>query len=316
MAQNISNRKTKGNNSRTSDPKNAKKATASKRASFAAPLFWIFFFVLIIVLFLAYRDTIRETIDKTGFFEKLGRQPNASSSPDGSPEPSLDGPSSPPSPNSSPLRSIDANELTDGGSQTQTAVQTEAGAARTNTSDQTENALLNEEGTAAAPPPDETPSSADGAPAPPAASEIIEDRTSYREWALWFSKVDDDGHIGQYKIQRSLPASDSPLSDAIEALLKGPSKLEAAKDLTSLIPPGTALLSALVRGDTAYLSFNENFHFNPFGIEGYAGQLRQIIWTATEFPNIQKVQILIEGRRVDYLGEGIWIGSPLNRDSL
>jgi spore germination protein GerM len=41
------------------------------------------------------------------------------------------------------------------------------------------------------------------------------------------------------------------------------------------------------------------------------------VWTATEFPNVVTVQVLIEGRRVDYLGsEGIWIGGPLGRDSL
>ncbi|MDR3124205.1 MAG: GerMN domain-containing protein, partial [Treponema sp.] len=66
---------------------------------------------------------------------------------------------------------------------------------------------------------------------------------------------------------------------------------------------------------TAYLSFSEDFQFNTYGVEGYIGQLRQIIWTATEFPNISDVQILIEGRRIDYLGERIAIGSPLGRDA-
>ena len=51
-------------------------------------------------------------------------------------------------------------------------------------------------------------------------------------------------------------------------------------------------------------------------MEGYAGQIRQIVFTITEFPNIKSVQILIEGRRLDYLGEGVWIGSPLGRESL
>jgi spore germination protein GerM len=71
-----------------------------------------------------------------------------------------------------------------------------------------------------------------------------------------------------------------------------------------------------VRGSTAYISFSEEFQYNTFGVEGYAAQLRQIVWTVTEFTNVSDVQILIEGRRVDYLGEGIWIGSPLDRDML
>jgi spore germination protein GerM len=104
--------------------------------------------------------------------------------------------------------------------------------------------------------------------------------------------------------------------DSLNALLQGPSTEEQRRGLVSLIPSGTRILSATVRGTTAYISFSEEFQYNTYGVEGYAAQLKQIVWTATEFPNVQDVQILIEGRRVDYLGEGIWIGSPLNRDGL
>jgi spore germination protein GerM len=106
------------------------------------------------------------------------------------------------------------------------------------------------------------------------------------------------------------------MQDALRSLLGGPSAEEQRRGLRSLVPAGTRVLSATVRGGTAYISFSEEFQYNTFGVEGYAAQLRQIVWTATEFANINDVQILIEGRRVDYLGEGIWIGSPLDRDVL
>jgi spore germination protein GerM len=83
-----------------------------------------------------------------------------------------------------------------------------------------------------------------------------------------------------------------------------------------MIPPGSRLLSVTIRGETAYISFSEEFQFNTYGAEGYASALRQVVWSVTEFSNIKDVQILIEGRRVDYLGEGIWIGSPVSRESL
>lgn len=118
-------------------------------------------------------------------------------------------------------------------------------------------------------------------------------------------------------VVRSLPESDSPMTDALLALIKGPTADEKKRGLDSLIPAGTRLLSATVRGSTAYLSFSDEFQFNTYGVEGYAAQLRQIVWTATEFPTIQNVQILIDGRHLDYLGgDGIWIGTPLNRDTL
>jgi spore germination protein GerM len=75
-------------------------------------------------------------------------------------------------------------------------------------------------------------------------------------------------------------------------------------------------LGAAIQGNTAYINFSEDFLFNTYGIEGYAGQIRQVVWTATEFASVKDVQILVEGKRVDYLGEGIWIGSPLDRNSL
>jgi spore germination protein GerM len=104
--------------------------------------------------------------------------------------------------------------------------------------------------------------------------------------------------------------------DALTALLQGPTTEEQRRGLVSLIPAGSRILSATVRGNTAYISFSEEFQYNTYGVEGYAAQLKQVVWTATEFSTVQDVQILIEGRRVDYLGEGIWIGSPLSRDEL
>jgi spore germination protein GerM len=104
--------------------------------------------------------------------------------------------------------------------------------------------------------------------------------------------------------------------DSLNALLKGPNTEEQRRGLVSLVPQGARILSAIVRGNTAYISFSEEFQYNTYGVEGYAAQLRQIVWTATEFSTVRDVQILIEGRRIDYLGEGIWIGSPLGRDNL
>jgi spore germination protein GerM len=129
-------------------------------------------------------------------------------------------------------------------------------------------------------------------------------------------QVDRDGTIVRTKVTRTLDASDSPMLDVLRTMLRGPTDEEQRRGLVSLIPRGTRVISATVRGSTAYINFSEEFQFNTYGIEGYAAQLRQIVFTVTEFANIKDVQILLEGRRVDYLGEGIWIGSPVGRDML
>lgn len=135
--------------------------------------------------------------------------------------------------------------------------------------------------------------------------------------SLWFVRIDDDGVIVRVESRRAVPDTGSPLTDALNALLEGPSAGELDKDLISAIPAGTRLLSPVrISGSTATLNFNEAFQFNHMGLEGYAAQVKQIVWTATAFPTVTDVQFLIEGERRDYLGaEGFYIGKPLSRNS-
>ena len=113
--------------------------------------------------------------------------------------------------------------------------------------------------------------------------------------------------------QRSVDKTNSPLTTAITTLLAGPNLAEREKDYMSLIPEGSRLLSASVKNKIATLNFSEEFEFNPYGVEGYIGQLMQIVYTATSFSTVESVQFLVEGVRKDYIGsEGVWIGSPLS----
>lgn len=174
----------------------------------------------------------------------------------------------------------------------------------------------------AAPRPEEPSTTPTPKPAPvkekePSVSKPEQPSVQTRERTLWLVRLDADGTLVRSKTTRKLPASESPLTDTLNTLLEGPLPAESAKGLGTLIPSDTVLLSVIVRGSTAYINLSESFQFNTYGIEGYAAQLKQIVWTATEFPSVKDVQILIEGRRVDYLGsEGIFIGSPLSRESL
>lgn len=135
--------------------------------------------------------------------------------------------------------------------------------------------------------------------------------------SLYFIRVEDDGTIVRREVKRTIEVSDSPLTDALNALLRGPGPDELANNLITLIPPGTKLLSVQVRGSTAIINFSEEFMYNRYGVEGYAGQLKQVVYTATSFPTVKDVQILIEGQRYEYLGgEGVYIGKPISRSSL
>jgi len=133
--------------------------------------------------------------------------------------------------------------------------------------------------------------------------------------AVYFIQVSSDGQILQSRVTRRIPVSDSPMMDALNVLLAGPTAEEISRGILNLIPQNTQILSAAIRGTTAYISFNESFLYNTFGIEGSVAQLRQIVWTVTEFSTVNDVQILIDGRRIDFLCEGVQIGSPISRQS-
>lgn len=128
---------------------------------------------------------------------------------------------------------------------------------------------------------------------------------------LCFVVVDSDGIVSRNITERKLPKTPSPLTASINALLAGP--VEGGE---TLIPEGTRLLGAQVRGGVATLNFSEEFAFNPLGVEGYMAQLMQVVYTATAFNTVNSVQFIINGQHLDYLGsEGEWIGSPLSRAS-
>jgi len=136
-----------------------------------------------------------------------------------------------------------------------------------------------------------------------------------RDRSIYFTQVSNDGQILQSRVTRRIPVSETPMQDVLNSLLRGPSADEINRGIINIIPQNTRVLSTIVRGNTAYISFSEDFLFNTFGVEGYIAQLRQIVWTVTEFSNVRDVQVLVDGNRLDYLGDGVWIGSPISRQS-
>jgi germination protein M len=141
-------------------------------------------------------------------------------------------------------------------------------------------------------------------------------RPTVRKARLFFTAVDPNGGLQMKSVIRPIPSSDSPLKDTLEALLKGPTSQELNMGLLSMIPAESHVRNVTVRDDTAFIDFNESFRFNAQGLEALNAQLRQVVYAATEFPSVKRVQILIEGRKVQYLGtEGLRIDVPLSRAS-
>ncbi len=152
--------------------------------------------------------------------------------------------------------------------------------------------------------------------AQPAEPQAEQPSTRTRESKLYFIRVTDDGRIFPEQVMRSVTFTNNPMTQTLHALIAGPTIDELNAGLLTLLPEDTRLISAAVRDGTAYLNFNEAFRFNPMGVEGLVAQLQQVVFSVTEFTTITRVQILIEGRQVTYLGgDGVYIGSPLDRSS-
>lgn len=134
---------------------------------------------------------------------------------------------------------------------------------------------------------------------------------------LFFIEVNQDGTSSLKELTRKMKKTSSPLTDSIEALIDGPTPSEEKSyKCRTMVSPGTRLISASVSKGVATLNFSEEFEFNNFGIEGVMWELEQIVYTATAFPTVEKVQILIEGVHREYISDGLKIGEPLSRGNL
>ncbi len=139
--------------------------------------------------------------------------------------------------------------------------------------------------------------------------------TETRNTKLYFLSVDANGLSSIKEVSRAMAKSDSPLTDALKAIIAGPNSTEKNAGCQTFISEGTRLISASVKNGIATLNFSENLAYNSFGLAGLNAELEQIVYTATAFPTVDSVQILIEGKLTDYLAEGVWIGTPLKRSS-
>ena len=256
-------------------------ARTKKNKTSIGCLFWIALILLVLVVFLFNRETIQNVLDETGFIEILQKNKK---------------------PENPEVEQVETPEETaqetpenTTGTETETIIENPAAG-------QDEETVLTIEVEEQTSTPEET------------AQEIPEPDKKVRRSKLYFIQVADDGSISLRGIVRPVYFVDSPLTETMKTLLEGLSSSELNMGLISLIPEQTKLKSINLKDGVAFMNFSDSFRFNSFGKEGYNAQLKQIVYTATEFSNINSVQILIDGAKIDYMGpEGVYIGKPLTR---
>ena len=135
---------------------------------------------------------------------------------------------------------------------------------------------------------------------------------------IYLVKIRDDNSFSLVKVSRSIKNTKAVLGETLKSLMQGSTSTDTQRDIRTLIPSSSAVRSIAVKNGIAYIDMNDNFQFNTLGPVASNIQIYQLVYTSTEFPTIQKIQILINGKRIPYLHSegGISIASPLSRDDL
>ncbi len=113
-------------------------------------------------------------------------------------------------------------------------------------------------------------------------------------------------------IKRSID-SRKPVESALKELIRGLSPSEERRGLLTAVPENLKLRNVRMRDRTAELDFNGSLQWGATG-NILLNRIDQIVYTATQFENVDSVIIKINGKTRRTLGgEGLSISGPLQR---
>jgi germination protein M len=128
------------------------------------------------------------------------------------------------------------------------------------------------------------------------------------EIVLYFSDESAQYLIPEY---RKIGKTSEIAKQAIIELIKGPTN----NNLYPTVPPTTRVNALYISDGIAYIDFSSEIRSDhPGGSTGELLTIYSIVLTLTSFPEINKVQILIDGNSEETLMGHVDISIPLERD--
>jgi len=125
-----------------------------------------------------------------------------------------------------------------------------------------------------------------------------------------------DGSLAAVKRPVEKGSKKTPMV-ALNLLLKGSTDKEKWDGYTTQIPEGVEIRDVSISSGIAEASFSRKLEQYGGGATKVQGMIAQIVYTLTEFGNIKKVQVLVEGEKNLVLGgEGFIIDSPMGREDV
>ncbi len=111
---------------------------------------------------------------------------------------------------------------------------------------------------------------------------------------------------------RRLIADPTTLQRILQSLLSGPTPIESGSGLRSALPSTVLLRGVTVQGDTAHLDLSEGLTGIDTGDQAYA--IAQLVYTATTWPGIARMQVMVEGQQVQVpRADGTLTEGPVGR---
>ena len=95
--------------------------------------------------------------------------------------------------------------------------------------------------------------------------------------------------------------------------LAGPTADEAAAGMTSTVPAGTTVLGVDLDDGLATIDLSTEFGSGGGSLSMF-GRVAQVVFTATQFPNVDRVVFWMDGAPIEFLGgEGLILTEPQTR---
>ncbi len=127
---------------------------------------------------------------------------------------------------------------------------------------------------------------------------------------IYFIKDGELSYVG-----RPIDKGQDLIAYAAFELLRGPSEKERSEGYVSEIPQNAQIISIKKQKEVLRVKFSQALQKYGGGSARVQGLVAQIVYTFTEIPGIEKVQILIVGKKTAVLGgEGLVIDKPLSRE--
>ncbi len=123
----------------------------------------------------------------------------------------------------------------------------------------------------------------------------------------------DDAGLNLVAVKRKIEFTGNleKYSNAVQILMTNPSET----DLTGIFPKNAKLNGVTFKDGTAYVDFGSSITKNFVG--GSTGEellVNSVVDTLTEFPEVKRVQFLVEGEEIETLAGHMDLSAPLTRD--